>query len=408
MEHLQRKVRIAAIGYGNRVRKYLKYILDNQSEVELCSVVDIDPGLLDDARRKFSLPKEACFRNADDFFASDICPDGVIIGTPDNTHYDIAMKSIEKGFHILLEKPIAQTMEQCMDIDRAAKEKGVQVIVCYVLRYHPYYMKLKELLSTRILGELVSINHIINVGIDRTTHSYVRGIWSNSSLTNPMILSKSCHDADLMLWLSESKARKVTSFGSLKWFRAENAPQGSSKRCIDCKIEQTCPFSAIDLYIRRKSWISNFRVPEGSTLDEILENEMKSGDFGRCVYHCDNDVVDNQIVSMIMENNVVVTMSMDCFTLEDDRLTTIKCVYGEIIADATKIKVRDFRRKVEETYDFTNVNKLPLHANADLNIVADFIHTVRFGPSADTPTVSASVESHKICFLAEEDRLRNL
>lgn len=403
----QKAFRIAAIGYGNRVRKYAKYIEQNSDKAKLTVVVEPNQERRLEAMKKFSIPEGLCFSTIDDFFSADSLPvDGVIIGTPDHLHYEPCVRAIIKGFPVLLEKPIAQTMEECNDILNLSKKYDVPVMLCYVLRYHPYYRKIKEIIDSRELGEIVSVNHIANVGIDRTVHSYVRGFWNNTSHSNPIILSKCCHDIDIINWLIQSPIKCVSSFGSLKWFTLKNAPQGSGMRCVDCKIERDCPFSAIDLYVRRKEWINNFIVPSGDSLQEVIEKEMKSGRYGRCVYHCDNDVVDHQVVSMVSANNIVINLSMDCFTLNDNRVTDIKCVFGEIVANDNKITVVNFKTKEVVSYDFSTINNMPLHANADLKIMEEFVTLLdRNKVCSASSLLDLTIDSHKICFAAEHSRL---
>ena len=172
--------------------------------------------------------------------------------------------------------------------------------ICHVLRYHPYFAKIREIVDSGELGQIISVNHVAAVGIDRTTHSYVRGPWRREETSNPMLLAKCCHDVDFLLWITRSPCRKLSSFGSLRWFRAANAPQTSAERCIDCPVEHDCPYSAVDLYCTRRDWISNFDVPQGRTLDEVLLEELRHGPYGRCIYRCDNDVVDHQLLTCLL------------------------------------------------------------------------------------------------------------
>lgn len=171
------------------------------------------------------------------------------------------------------------------------------------------------------------------------------------------MLAKCCHDIDFLQWITESRCRKVASFGSLRWFRQENAPEGSAARCVDCKIEQRCPFSAVDLYAVRKDWVANFDVPENATLDDVIDEELHSGIYGRCVYHCDNDVVDRQVVAMETDDQIAITLSVDVFTLDDRRKTHIKMTEGEIDGDELTLRVRRFRTREEEIYDFAHLTK---------------------------------------------------
>ena len=311
---------------------------------------------------------------------------------------------MQAGYDLLLEKPIAQTLEECMLIAEAARKHDVLVSVCHVLRYHPYFMKIKELVDSGELGHIISINHRTSVGVDRTAHGFVRGIWRKEAVSNPMLMSKCCHDIDFLLWLTKTPCRKLTSFGSLRWFKEKNAPEGSADRCLDCKVESRCPFSAIDLYRVRRDWIANFDVPEGKTIDEVIEDQLRHGLYGRCVYRCDNDVVDHQIVSMEMESEVTVNFSMDIFTLKDNRETHISLTEGEIDGDETRLRVRRFRGAEETIYDFSDLAHQPFHAGSDLNIVADFVDAIQQNRKNVVTSIERSVESHRICFEAERSR----
>ncbi|MCQ2118888.1 MAG: Gfo/Idh/MocA family oxidoreductase [Bacteroidales bacterium] len=402
----KRPVRIAAIGLGNRTRKYLQYVGGHPDEAVLSMIVEPDQERRREIRHQFGLSAGDCFASVEDFFARKRNVDAVIIGTPDDTHFSIGMSAIEYGYHCLLEKPVAQTEEQCIELTDAARRKGVIVSVCYVLRYHPFYMKLKEIVSNGELGPVISVNHIENVGLDRMTHSYVRGVWGNSEASCPIFLSKCCHDVDVLLWITGKKPKRLYSFGSLNWFRKENAPSGSTERCIDCPVEGECPFSAVDLYDRRRGWIDNFIVRKGETLDERIARELKEGRFGRCVYHCDNDVVDHQTVAVEMEDGTNISITMCAFTHSDKRVTKIECAYGEILADEQSITIDHFRRNKRDFLNFSEIFNQPLHGNSDLKIVADFIKAVSDPDNNQVRCpIEDALESHRVCFKAEESRL---
>ena len=404
MNEERKPVSVVAIGAGNRTNKYLEYVKQHPDEVKLVGVVE-----LNDIRRKhvaerFGLDESQCFADYRDFFLHPVDADAVMICTPENMHFEPTMQAIGRGYHVLLEKPISQTLEECMLITEAAHKHDVLVSVCHVLRYHPYFMKIKELVDSGELGHIISINHRTSVGVDRAAHGFVRGIWRKEAVSNPMLMSKCCHDIDFLLWLTKTPCRKLTSFGSLRWFKEKNAPEGSTERCIDCKVESRCPFSAIDLYQVRRDWIANFDVPEGKTIDEVIEDQLRHGLYGRCVYRCDNDVVDHQIVSMEMESEVTVNFSMDIFTLKDNRETHISLTEGEIDGDETILRVRKFRGATEKVYDFSDIAHTPFHAGADLAIMADFIDAIRTGRRDLVTSIERSVESHRICFEAERSR----
>ena len=397
-------VSIVAIGAGNRAHKYMEYIGNHPDEARLVGVVELNDIRRNKVADRFGLHPSCCFSDYQDFFSSSLQADAVMICTPENMHYEPTMKAIDAGYHVLLEKPIAQTLEECIAIGEAAKRKGILVSVCHVLRYHPYFMKIKELVDSGELGHIISINHRTSVGVDRMAHGFVRGIWRKEAHSNPMLMSKCCHDIDFLLWLTKTPCRKLTSFGSLRWFKAKNAPEGSAERCIDCRVESRCPFSAIDLYRVRRDWIANFDVPSGMTIDDVIEKELREGMYGRCVYCCDNDVVDHQIVSMEMESEVTISFSMDVFTLKDNRETHISLTEGEIDGDETCLRVRRFRGAEETVYDFSDLAHQPFHAGSDLAIVADFIDAIRAGRQDLTTSIECSIESHRICFEAERSR----
>ena len=397
-------VSIVAIGAGNRTSKYLEYVKQHPDRVRLVGVVELNDIRRQSVAERFGLEPSQCYADYHDFFRNPVQADAVMICTPENRHFEPAMLAIEAGCHVLLEKPIAQTLEECRAIGEAARKKGVLVSVCHVLRYHPYFMKVKELVDSGELGHIISINHRTSVGVDRAAHGFVRGIWRSERLSNPMLMSKCCHDIDFLLWLTKTPCRKLTSFGSLRWFKSKNAPEGSAERCIDCEVESRCPFSAVDLYQVRRDWIANFDVPEGKTIDDVIEDQLREGLYGRCVYHCDNDVVDHQIVSMEMESEVTINFSMDIFTLKDCRETHISLTEGEIDGDENRLRVRRFRGAEETVYDFSGLAHQPFHAGADLAIVADFIDAIRTGRRDLVTSIERSVESHRICFEAERSR----
>ena len=402
------QVKIVVIGAGNRTNKYLEYAAIHPERLKLVGIVEPVEIRRRLVAEKFGVPAEACFSSFDDFFSNPIEADAVLIGTPEDKHYEPCMRAIEAGYHVLLEKPIAQTKQECLDILEASLRKGVIVGVCHVLRFHPYFKKIKEVIDSGELGQIISINHYAEINIDRMTHSYVRGLWNRAKKTNPMLIAKCCHDIDFLLWICGSKCRKVSSFGSLRWFRKENAPEGSAERCIDCKVEQTCPFSAVNLYKERKQWIRNFDVPQGLTIDDVIDEELRSGKFGRCVYHCDNDVADHQVVNMELENDVTISFVANAFTLNDFRGTHIKMTHGEIDGNETMLRVRKFRGGEEQVYDFSNLCTQPFHAGADLNIVEAFVDSITNAENGVLSSdIASSIESHVVCYEAETSRLNN-
>lgn len=380
------------------------------TEMRIVAIVEPNPVRRAQLAAKCGVAEESCFAAWEEFFQRDKMADAVFICTPDHLHYEPTLLALERGYDVLLEKPIAQTWQECVDIVGRAEELHRIVGVCHVLRYHPYFKKFREVVTDRSLGELISVNHIEAVGIERMTHAFVRGLWRKESETNPMILSKACHDLDLLVWLTGRKCLRVSSYGSLKWFRSENAPEGSTHRCIDgCAVEQECPYSALELYYRRKRWLRHFDIPAGADADAVILQELREGLYGRCVYHCDNDVVDHQVVSMCMEGEVTVNFSMDAFTKDSGRRTHFMFSRGEVFGDERRLTVRHFHPdRQDEVYDFSAYSgECNYHGGADQEIVRDFLRAVatRQGDSLLTNIVS-SLESHRIAFEIERSRKR--
>ncbi len=395
---------IVAIGVGNRMRTYMQYVAQHPGKARLAAVVEPDDIRRNAMGDKFRIPAEYRFHDYNEYFASGMRTDVAFICTPERDHFKPCMDALRTGHHVLLEKPIAQNYEECLQIAEAARTAGKVVYICHILRYHPVFMKIKELVSSGKYGRIISINHIENVGVERMTHSYVRGTMNTEEGNNPMLLAKCCHDIDFLLWISGAKCKRISSFGSRVWFRSENAPEGSSERCVTCSIERQCPFSAVNLYWRRRQWINNFDVAAGSTIENVINRELESGRFGRCVYHCDNDVVDNQVLTMQMDDGSIITHSMDAFTLSDGRFTDIKMSKGQIVSDGVTITVTDFVSRKSETLDFSEECRKPFHSGADHRIVESFLNAVRHGKNEGATTVEDSLPSHMVCFNAELSR----
>lgn len=398
-------VSVVMIGTGNRARKYLDYIIEHPERVTVTAVVEPNRLRRETFARVCNLPQNAVYESADDFFSHERMADAVVIATPDKYHYRQTLQAIEKGYHVLLEKPVAQTADEARDIMLAAERAGVIVNVCYVLHFHPYFIKLRDLVNSGEYGDIVSINHVAPVGVDRACHVYVRGVWNRKEVSGPLFTSKCCHDVDWLMWLTGSRCRSVTSYGSRRHFTCDRAPATASQRCIDCSTEASCPFSAVDLYKRRHAWIDNFDVPDGLTIDDVIDAELQSGPYGRCVYHCDNDVVDRQVVAMEMESGVTVNISVNVFSTLNNRLTTINLTGAEITGDESTITVNTFRPRSTQVFDFSDTLNAPYHAGADLMTIENFVAAIETGRDNSHTSIANAVESQLLCDLIEESRL---
>ncbi len=397
------RIRLCAIGFGNRTGKYLKYVEQHPEEAAICAVVDIDMLRLKEASELYSIPEDRCFPSVDELLASGIEADAAIVATADDSHYDIALKVLERGWHLLLEKPMARTSGQCVELADAAERSGVVSGLCYVMRYHPYYRRIKEIADSGNYGKILSVTHRENVGIDRMTHTFIRGHWSREGDTSPIFISKCCHDVDFLLWMAGDRVScdySVASKGRLSKYCAVNFPERAASRCIDCPLEEGCRYSAVDLYRRRKEWTGNFG--RGKNLDEAIEKELRYGKYGRCVYRCDNDVMDCQETVFEFVNGVKIGIVLDGISDKEGRDTVICFERGRLVAKDGVISVFvDGNLSSEE--DFTGILSGPFHGGADLAIVEDFFRAIRTGIPMEC-SLSGSLAGCIACFAAERSR----
>lgn len=396
-----KQIHIAVIGAGNRGCKYLTLLAEMHKQAKIVAIVEPDILRAENALRilaETSYPEPAVFNSCEEMLEN-IVPDAAVVATPEQEHYPQAMLLLDQRVNILIEKPMAVTIEQCERIAEKARQVGVVAGVCHILRYHPYFEKLISLAVDESLGEIVSITHRLGVGIDRATHTFVRGPWSKPELTSPMILSKGCHDLDIISAIIGSKASKVYSVGGRYFFTDEKMPDGAAARCIDCPIEAGCRFSAVDLYQRRKEWIAGFIPEKGEDTETEINRQLREGDYGRCVFRCGNEAVDRQIVTVSFENGGVATVTMNLFTAEDSRDTHISLTGGEIHGDGKKIEITTLRGD-KQIFDFSDIATLPYHAGADKAVLEDFILAITEPGHKIKTDIQEVIESHRICILA--------
>jgi predicted dehydrogenase len=338
--------------------------------------------------------------------------DAAVIATQDAMHAAPAIALAAKGYHILLEKPMAPNAEDCRRIVRAALEAGILFAVGHVLRYTVYTRKVKELVASGAIGEVVNIQHLEPVGYWHQAHSFVRGNWRNSRQSSFMLLAKSCHDLDWISHIMAAPCRRVSSFGSLNHFRPDRAPAGSADRCLDCPVEPTCPYSAKKIYLERvrqgqTGWPVSVLTAE-PTEASVLE-ALREGPYGRCVYRCDNDVVDHQVVCMEFDGGRSATFTMTAFNTGGDRRTRIFGTRGMLEGDGSTLWHSDFLTDKTEAIrpgvasDGTIVSG---HGGGDYGLADAFVTAVANNdPSAILTGPRESLESHLMVFAAEQARL---
>ncbi|MCI9552545.1 MAG: Gfo/Idh/MocA family oxidoreductase [Acutalibacter sp.] len=410
-------ITFAICGFGDRGSTYAGMQELFPERMKVVAVADLNPAKVQKAKELYNIPEENCFASGEEMLAKEKLADVMVVSTMDRQHVDHAIPALEKGYHVLMEKPISPDLHKCREVLAvAARHPDQHVILCHVLRYTMFFNKLKEIIDSGKIGEVVSICANENVAYWHQAHSFVRGNWRNSHETSPMILQKSCHDMDILTWLVGKKCKSVSSVGGIHLFKEERAPAGSTPYCLGgCKVKDSCIFDAEKIYITSKktglaggsNWISSIL-----SVDNTLESTyaaLKDGQYGRCVFHCDNNVVDHQQTNLLMEDGTTISFTMCAFTQDCYRYFKAMGTLGEIEADMKSncIKVRVFGQE-EEVIDLKAISKdLKGHGGGDSGIVEDFLKMLIEGapPTQRTTTLANSMESHYIALAAEESRL---
>jgi predicted dehydrogenase len=332
---------------------------------------------------------------------------------------------------------------------QTAERTGHTLMLCHVLRYTPFFSTLHDVVVSGHLGDIMTVEHRENVSFWHAAHSYVRGRWRNSRLS-PMILAKCCHDFDILFW-NLGPVKRLSSFGSLLHYRAENAPLGVPERCTDgCPHEATCPWSALHLYLEliplmqearhsRSTWerlaaglyldhpsftnlarrlipsldaALDYREWPISTISEDTSPQarrraLESGLYGRCVYRCDNDVVDHQTVNMELESGASAVLIMHGHSHREGRTMRYDgsraTLLGQFYLGDSEIQIHHhLTGKVEIIRP--EVGRAG-HGGGDEGVMRAFVRTLREGKSEPLTSARASLESHLLAFAAEQARV---
>jgi len=405
-------VRVLVIGAGSRGTAYSQYIDRHRDDAVVMGVAEPN-----DLRRRriaemFSLPEENVWSDWSEAASKPRFADAAIIATPDSLHVDPAIALAEKGYHILLEKPMAPNEADCRRIIQAVEDRGdIHFAVCYVMRYTRYTQILKSIVDSGRIGEVVNVQHIEPVGYWHQAHSFVRGNWRNEAESSFMLLAKSCHDIDWLRYIIARPYTRVSSFGSLFHFKKANQPSGAADRCVECGVEADCPYSARKIYMGmiekgRTGWPLDVLVDDEVNADTIGE-ALRTGPYGRCVYACDNDVVDHQVVNMEFDGGATASFTMTAFNLAGGRKTRIHGTRGEIYGDGRNITVTDFLSDQSDTIDTASSDATIAggHGGGDDRIMAAFLAAVANNdPSAILSGPLDTLETHLAVFAGERAR----
>ena len=395
------------IGTGSRGTIYGNWAYSHG--IEIAAIAELRPDRLESAAKDWNVPKERCFTDASELFAQGKIADAALICTQDRDHFGHVMQALDCGYDILLEKPISPSAKECMQIEEKANALGRKITVCHVLRYTNFWCTIKEILDSGELGKVVSIKHSENIGNFHMAHSFVRGNWRNTEGSAPIILAKSCHDLDMLLWLTGSHCTKVAAFGGLSYFNEAHAPAGAAERCLQCPVAENCRYDAVKCYLPTLGgWPTDVVCLEQT--EEALMEALKTGPYGRCVYRCGNDVCDHMSIVMDFESGATATFSLTAQTSACHRNIHIMCEDGEIIADdATRqITVLHFVSSQADSFTERVINVRTNgsgHGGGDAGIMEDFAASLTAESTDSRTSISQSVESHLMACAIEVSRL---
>jgi len=442
------------IGAGQRgLDAYAPYALQHPEQIQFVAVAEPNPERRERFAAQHKIPKKQQFESWEPLLSLPKLGQAALVCTQDQQHTAPTLAALQAGYDVLLEKPMATTLEECQQLVQTAKAAGRQLHICHVLRYTSHFSKLREVIQSGVLGQIINVHHRENVSWWHMAHSFVRGNWRNQAKSSPMILAKCCHDLDILIWMLDDRCQTLSSVGSLLHFRPENAPDGAPKRCLDgCPAADSCPYYAPFIYVEHiplwrnvsasakglEGWVtrtqqrspqfiqmlskaipvlkevSDYRGWPSSVLTNNPTTEnviaaLKEGPYGCCVYHCDNDVVDHQVVNMQFESGTSVTLTMHGHSHEEGRSTLIEGSRGRLYAEfklgGSWIEV-DEHHSYQHTHYDTHLSVGSGHGGGDLKLMAAFVKALQSeDESTGRTTARTSLESHLMAFAAEAARL---
>jgi predicted dehydrogenase len=404
-------VEAVLIGAGNRGHfVFGRYALDHPECLRIVAVAEPDTERRARAARAHDLRPERVHAGWRELLAREPLAPVAIIATGDTEHAAPALAALERGYHLLLEKPIAPTPGECVRVVEAAERAGRMLQIGHVLRYAPFYQKIHEVLEAGTLGELSHLALAEHVATWHMTHSYVRGKFRSRAVAAPLILAKACHDLDLLAWFAGCPALRLASLGSLGHYRAERAPEGAPARCTDgCPVQDDCPHDAVRFYLGPDDALARIWPFADVSLDpsrEARRRALETGRYGRCVYRCDNDVVDHQVVALELEGGATASFTVHGLASEERRTVRLTGTRGELrgVLQTGEIEITRHGRLGSERL---TVPGSPFgHYGGDEGLLDHFTAAVARGRLQGLRASGrVSLESHLIGFAAEQARL---
>ncbi|MEP6589570.1 MAG: Gfo/Idh/MocA family oxidoreductase [Gemmatimonadota bacterium] len=404
-------LRAVIVGAGSRGNKvFAELMATEETGFVVAGVVEPDDRRREAFVERYAVPLARAFASVDAFLAAERFADLVFICTPDQTHFALCRDISEHRYRIVLEKPVATTLPECLELLEVQRRCGNEIFVAHGLRYAPFFQRVKEVIASGELGQVRHIHLSENVGHWHFAHSYVRGQWRRSDHAAPIVLTKTSHDLDLLQWLVEQRVVSVTSHGSLSYFRRENAPEGATPKCVDCPLQDSCLYSATRFYLdERPEWPYDVVLGGAAGSREARYEAIATGPYGHCVWLNDNDVCDTQLVLLEYASGIYASFEMLAHTAENTRKLRVLFERGEVYGDVRRgvLWLSRFTGQKEPADE----ERLPLPALIDSHGGGDlyFLHALRehitHGKRANEITsLENSLASHVLAFLAEESR----
>ncbi|WP_257137900.1 Gfo/Idh/MocA family protein [Streptomyces sp. b84] len=411
---LDRPVTLALAGAGARGCGYAGLAAAGDTPVRITAVAEPRERRRQALADGHHVPEDGLFADWREMAARPRLADAVVIAVQDAEHLLAAEAFAARGYDILLEKPMATSLEDVDRIAAVAEAADVTLTVCHVMRYTPYTVRLKQLLDAGRIGGIVSVQHLEPIGYWHFAHSFVRGNWRRTDESSFTLLTKSCHDIDWLSHIVGQPVRAVSSFGSLSHFRPENAPAGATDRCVTCPLAAagSCPYAAQKLYQAglREGGVKRYftRIAADELTEDAVVDALTHGPYGRCVYRSDNDVVDHQVVSLEYVGGVTASFTLTAFTPQENRHTKLFGTRGQITGDGRTIEIHDFatdERTVIDT-DNSGASAAEGHGGGDDGLIAAFLRALHEGrPELLLTGAEESRDTHRVVFAAERARL---
>ena len=398
--------KLVVFGLGARGKIYANFAKTYPEKFALAAIIENDPKRLEFAKTAY--PGTRLFDNYHDFLSAKIDADIVAVATQDEDHKEHAIAMMSAGYDLLLEKPIANNKEDCLAIYEASKTYAKKVVVCHVLRYTPFYSTVKRIIKSGKLGEVITIHASENVGYYHQAHSFVRGPWRNKAQSSPMILAKCCHDMDILRYLMDEECLSVNSRGDLFYFNQAHAPKNATAYCSDCP-HTDCVFKAQTIYTseKGKEFAAYFTTKEKT--DENILADLAKSQYDRCVFACDNDVVDHQVTIMQFAKGKTACHTMTAFSQEIYRDLKVHGTKAELVGcvESNALEIRYFngeKEKVEIDISAANVGG---HMGGDFFIMNSLFKALNGEEAEGITYLDVSIESHLMSFAAEESRMND-